>query len=164
MCVFPDIPCAPGSIQRNTSLGNVFLVHSLGRILGTHPRAGNINTATAMMKVAHWWYVAGKQDVKAMAVMKKSIPEHYKQQLEEKVLIEKMLVEYPSIWSVWKTEDLFFRYRPCNKKPKEFQPKLDETLTDASTLFCQGKELGYKCTCLCILKVLWILNKCEIGT
>ena len=49
-------------------------------------------------------------------------------------------------------------------KPKEFQPKLDETLTDASTIFCQGKELGYKCTCLCILKVLWILNKCEIGT
>ena len=37
----------------------------------------------------------------------KSIPEHYKQHLEEKVLIEKMLMEYPSIWSVWKTEDLF---------------------------------------------------------
>jgi len=32
-----------------------------------------------------------------MAVMKKSIPEHYKQHLEEKVLIEKMPMEYPSI-------------------------------------------------------------------
>ena len=160
MCVFPDIHCAPGSVQRNTSLGSVFPVHSLGRILGTHPRAGNIDNAPAMMKVAHWWYIAGKQNVKTMAVIEKLLPEHFKQYLKEKVLIEKMLTKYPSIWSVWKIEYLFCWKRPCNKKAKKFQPKIDEKLTDASTLFCQGKVLGYKCT----LKVLWIQNKCEIGT
>ena len=74
---------------------------------GKHWQCPGNDESSSMMKVAHWWYVAGKQNVKTMAVMKKSIPEHYKQHLEEKVLIEKMLMEYPSIWSVWKTEDLF---------------------------------------------------------
>ena len=36
--------------KRNGLLGSVFPVHSLGRILGTHPRAGNIDNAPAMMQ------------------------------------------------------------------------------------------------------------------
>ena len=34
-------------------------------------------------------------------------------------------------------------------KSKEFQPKIDETLTDASAICCQGKQVGYKGICLC---------------
>ena len=58
---------------------------------------------------------------------------------------------------VWKTKDLFFRWRPCNKKSKRFQQKLGETLTDASAICCQGKQMGYTNICLCILKLCSIL-------
>ena len=33
------------------------------------------------------------------------------------------------------------------RKQKKFQPKLDETLTDASALCCQEKQMGYKSIC-----------------
>ena len=62
-----------------------------------------------------------------------------------------------------KTEDLFCWWRPCNKKSKEFQPKHDETLTDASAIYYQEKQMGSKGICLCLLKVFWILNKYELG-
>ena len=79
------LPVPLGEYKEIRPKGQYFLLHSLGRLRETHPHAGNIGNAQAVMKNGSLSMFAGRQIVTTMVI--KSKLNQYNQNLIEMILM-----------------------------------------------------------------------------